>query len=127
MRAREILNSELKNPSATQIVNAVGRSHSGQLRGIFDLNGNSFWWDAYDMTHDQGAKHLGIPYNHKRRLFATLREDGAIVIDHDDEQYTPWLKRLVKSAVPLGDDILFTGWRGTWTPEEFLEQLDELV
>lgn len=122
---KEILTEGLTNPTAMRIIGAVNRSRAKQLRGIFDLNGNTHWWDAYDMTHDQGAKQLGIPYDYKRRLFATMREDGVIIIDHDDEQYTKWLKPLVTSAVHVGDDIQFTGWRGTWTPDDFLEQLEE--
>ena len=114
------------NPTARKLISMVERSRDGKLRGLVSMNGDLYWWDAYDATHDQAARELGIEYwpNGKdNRLFAS-RDRGGIVVDHGNDMFAPALRRLAMSAE--GTDMMFSGWLGTWSPEEYIEQLNDI-
>lgn len=75
------------NPTPRSLRAMVERSKEGRLRGVVAPNGDTFWWDAFEKTHDQGAKELGVPYfpnDEDNRLFARVEEDGSIVLEQGE-------------------------------------------
>lgn len=119
------------NPSAAVLRSMIERAQDRRLRGLVAMNGDLFWWDAYYATHQTAAMELGIEYSEgsgpDRRLFATLDYlDGTITIDHGSDEFAEPLRRLAVSA-SNDYDFRFTGWRSSWSADEFVEQLDEIA
>lgn len=117
-----------RNPPATAMVNLVDRSKEGRLRGLMDpSNGDVFWWDAYDKTHNEAAKELGLDEwadGRDHRLYATRTEDGAIEISMGNDFIAPRLRRLAERD-PNGDTFRFGAFLGNWESADFLDQLNE--
>ena len=60
-----------KNPSPKSLYNLTNRSSHKRMRGMY-YNGDTYWWDANDAIHADGAKELGIEYNYLNRLEAGI-------------------------------------------------------
>lgn len=114
--------------TASSLVAQVDKSKTGQLRGVMDpATGEVFWWDAYEKTHNEAAKELGLDEwanGRDHRLYATRREDGAIEITVGNDFIAPSLRRLAERD-PDGDTFRFGAFLGTFNSEDFLAQLDE--
>lgn len=60
-----------KNPSPKSLYNLTNRASHKRMRGMYD-NGDTYWWDANDAIHADGAKELGIAYDYLNRLEAGI-------------------------------------------------------
>jgi hypothetical protein len=69
--AEDIQPKFYKNLSPKQLYNLTKRSTHKHLRGLYH-NGDTYWWDASDAIHKQGADQLGIEYDYQQRIEAAI-------------------------------------------------------
>lgn len=60
-----------KNPSPKALYNLTSRSAYKRMRGMYH-DGDTYWWDANDAIHKEGADSLGIPYDYLNRLESAI-------------------------------------------------------
>ena len=73
----------ITNPSPRALENLTRRSRHNWVRGMWDGQ-NTHWWDADHAIHADGAKALGIPYDYKNRLEATITPSDDLKVAHDE-------------------------------------------
>lgn len=70
------LGPRVKNPGGAKLRALVDRAAGKSLRGILDVEGNLYVWDAYLATHQRGAAEFGVPYDYLKRVHIVAEEDG---------------------------------------------------
>jgi hypothetical protein len=98
----------LVNPAERELIAALDRSRH-DLRGLVD-NNDSYWWEAFQATHDQVAKALGVSeLSPGFRLFRSIQGTPLIQASNHNDQFATFACRSLQHLLGSGRILLDIG------------------